>query len=265
MIGAMETMVLDSGNIIKCKQLTKQVFESLADEMVESTRHCLASLEKSAANSSSPIVEYTHENHSSVVTSEDQDQVRVCLKVFLSQVQEENALIQAVHKAMSQLGVSRIDSLILSFPSAHKIELQHMQPAWKVCEQLIAQGLVCTAGTSDLDISQLRELYQWAPLVKPTTNQIHFESPFALSADMAQFASDHNIQLLSHADDALGGTVGPANVRKILSGFKDDAEEWNCAWVSRYTLMFRCRGVLHSKGYIVKLEKNKSLRSTPQE
>ena len=42
-------------------------------------------------------VDYTHENHSSVVEANERDQVRVCVKVFLTRF-EENALHEAVHK-----------------------------------------------------------------------------------------------------------------------------------------------------------------------
>lgn len=38
MIHADETIVLDTGNIIKCKQLTKQDFETLSDEVSASNQ-----------------------------------------------------------------------------------------------------------------------------------------------------------------------------------------------------------------------------------
>lgn len=79
------------------------------------------------------------------------------------------------------------------------------------------EGLACNVGVADLDLTQLRELYQWAR-VKPSTNQLHFESATALSAEMTEFAAEHNIQLLSHADDM--ATAGPVNVRRMLASFK---------------------------------------------
>jgi len=253
MIQAAESIVLDTGNIIKCKQLTKKVFETLSDEMVESTRHCLDSLSGSSSNLG-PAVEYTHENHSSVVDAKERDQVRVCVKVFLT-LFEENVLYDAVQKALTQLDVNRIESLIVAFPQMgnHKIGLQQMQPIWKACEELVAQGYVSSAGVADLDLSQLTELYLWAPSVKPTTNQLHLDSICKLSKGMTEFASENNIQLLSHGDDT--ELTSRTTVEKILKGFRDDADKWMCESVARYTVSFRCRGVLHSKGYIVKLRK----------
>ncbi|OQR78201.1 glutamate--cysteine ligase regulatory subunit-like [Tropilaelaps mercedesae] len=209
-------------------------------------------------------VEYTHENHSSVVSAEDAKNVRIVVKVFLTRG-DENALHQAVQKALSQLSVPRIDLLLVAFPhpaGSHKPELHHMQPAWSACESLVSQGLVCTVGVADLDVTQLRELYQWAQLVKPSTNQLHFESAIALSAEMTEFAAEHNIQLLTHADEI--ATTEPKNVQRMLDGFKEDAAKWRCDWLTRYTVTFRCRGVLHSKGYIVKLESEKTEVSQPE-
>ncbi|XP_003737896.1 glutamate--cysteine ligase regulatory subunit [Galendromus occidentalis] len=253
MINADEIVVLDTGNIIKCKQLTKQDFETLSDEMVESVRHCLDSLSRSFANVDTKV-DYTHENHSSVVEANDRDQVRVCVKVFLTRF-EENAVHDAVHKALTQLDVNRIESLIVAFPPSgnHKIGLLQMQPVWRACEELIAQGSVCSAGVADLDLSQLSELYQWAPSFKPTTNQLCLDTICNLPKEMTEFAAENNIQLLSHGDDK--ELTSRVNVRRILHGFKGNVDDWICEFATRYTVSFQCRGVLHSKGYIVKLRR----------
>ncbi|XP_022690067.1 glutamate--cysteine ligase regulatory subunit-like isoform X4 [Varroa jacobsoni] len=239
-IQATETLLINTGNIIKCKQLTKQLFDTLADE-----------------------VEYTHENHSSVVSAEDAKNVRTVVKVFLAPG-DDDALRQAVEKTLSQLCLQRIDLLLVAFAhptGSHKLELHHMQPTWSVCESLVSQGVVGSAGVADLDVTQLRDLYQWASKrVKPTTNQLHFESAIALSAEMTEFAAEYNIQLLTHADEI--GTAGPVNVKRMLDGFKDDADKWHCSWLTRYTVTFRCRGVLHSKGYIAKIERDISTQKT---
>ncbi|XP_022656215.1 glutamate--cysteine ligase regulatory subunit-like isoform X2 [Varroa jacobsoni] len=263
-IQATETLLINTGNIIKCKQLTKQLFDTLADEMVESIRHCLASLAESSVNQSpAKSVEYTHENHSSVVSAEDAKNVRTVVKVFLAPG-DDDALRQAVEKTLSQLCLQRIDLLLVAFAhptGSHKLELHHMQPTWSVCESLVSQGVVGSAGVADLDVTQLRDLYQWASKrVKPTTNQLHFESAIALSAEMTEFAAEYNIQLLTHADEI--GTAGPVNVKRMLDGFKDDADKWHCSWLTRYTVTFRCRGVLHSKGYIAKIERDISTQKT---
>lgn len=85
--------------------------------------------------------------------------------------------------------------------------------------KLPSPGVVGSAGVADLDVTQLRDLYQWASKrVKPTTNQLHFESAIALSAEMTEFAAEYNIQLLTHADEI--GTAGPVNVKRMLDGFK---------------------------------------------
>jgi len=143
----------------------------------------------------------------------------------------------------------------VAFPQTgnHKITLLQMQPVWRACEELIAQGYVCSAGVADLDLSQLSELYHWAPSVKPTTNQLCLDTICKLPKEMTEFAAENNIQLLSHGDDKQ--LTSRTNVQRILRGFKENADEWICDSVTRYTVSFQCRGVLHSKGYIVKLRR----------
>lgn len=85
-------------------------------------------------------------------------------------------------------------------------------------ESLVLSGYVCSAGVADLDLSQLSELYHWAPGAKPTTNQLCLDSICKLPKEMTEFAAENNIQLLSHGDDK--ELTSKNNVQKILRGFK---------------------------------------------
>ena len=71
---------------------------------------------------------------------------------------------------------------------------------------------------ADLDLSQLSELFHWAPSFKPTTNQLSLDAICKLPKEMTEFAAENNIQLLSHGDDM--ELTSKANVQRILRGFK---------------------------------------------
>lgn len=65
---------------------------------------------------------------------------------------------------LEALGVEEMDSLILAFPvsSTSKLTLAQMQPLWEAAQDMHVQGRALSVGVSDLDTSQLKELYNWA-------------------------------------------------------------------------------------------------------
>ena len=75
---------------------------------------------------------------------------------------------------LSELGLSSVDSLILSFPpcSEDDLTLTWMQPVWREMEQLSATGVARSIGVADLFRDRLKELYDWST-VKPTIDQVN--------------------------------------------------------------------------------------------
>ena len=76
--------------------------------------------------------------------------------------------------ALSELGLSSVDNLILSFPpcSEDDLTLQQMQPVWQEMEQLSSTGVARNIGVADLFKAQLKELHDWSS-VKPTIDQVN--------------------------------------------------------------------------------------------
>ena len=75
------------------------------------------------------------------------------------------------HTALSELGLSSVTTLILTFPSG-EFTLDSVKSLWKGAESLVASGVATDLGTADLDKTQFEELYEWAS-VKPKVNQVN--------------------------------------------------------------------------------------------
>ena len=77
------------------------------------------------------------------------------------------------HTALAEIGVTSVDTLILSFPQCPEEELlSKLKPVWTRVEELARSGLASVVGTADVIMPQLKELYDWAT-IKPTVNQVN--------------------------------------------------------------------------------------------
>lgn len=66
---------------------------------------------------------------------------------------------------MDELGITVIDSLILSLPllsSEEKFLLDRIKPLWSAVENLVENSKVLTVGFSDFDTEELIQLYNWS-------------------------------------------------------------------------------------------------------
>lgn len=67
--------------------------------------------------------------------------------------------------ACSVLGVAQLDSVIIASPPIEdgvNLSLEHLQPYWEELQNLVQSKKIVAIGTSDLDKTQLEQLYQWA-------------------------------------------------------------------------------------------------------
>lgn len=67
--------------------------------------------------------------------------------------------------ACVSLGVSQLDSVIIApppLPEGETLTLAHLQPLWVELEKAVQSQKAASIGTSDLDKTQLEELYNWA-------------------------------------------------------------------------------------------------------
>ena len=76
--------------------------------------------------------------------------------------------------ALKELGLSKVNTLVLAFPSQSdsKPPLSHMTAIWKEAELLAQEGVVHVVGVADLDKEQMADMYEWASN-KPKVNQVN--------------------------------------------------------------------------------------------
>ncbi|XP_064457267.1 glutamate--cysteine ligase regulatory subunit-like [Ornithodoros turicata] len=251
-------VIVDTGNILGCKELTKKVFQSLVEELIQSLTLALM---KWSSNSKGQhlfrggeLLEYTNKDLPSVVHPDERSTLKITVKIFLCSFDVE-AFQHATSKVMEHLGVTELDSVIMGFPwKGSKVTLEQMQPLWEAAEKEILQGRTLSVGVSDLDSSQLKELHQWAA-VKPSINQVNLDSCCVIPQDMAEFAKANNIQLLTHSDPKV--VLDSESMKRILSPYlpEDKSIDWTPRWVARYSVLVKRRGFIKSKGYIADLVK----------
>ncbi|XP_045657709.1 glutamate--cysteine ligase regulatory subunit isoform X2 [Ursus americanus] len=162
--------------------------------------------------------------------------------------------------ACSVLGVAQLDSVIIASPPIEdgvNLSLEHLQPYWEELENLVQSKKIVAIGTSDLDKTQLEQLYQWAQ-VKPNSNQVNLASCCVMPPDLTAFAKQFDIQLLTHNDPK--ELLSEASFQEALQESIPDiqAHEWVPLWLLRYSVIVKSRGIIKSKGYILQAKKRGS-------
>ncbi|XP_063712083.1 glutamate--cysteine ligase regulatory subunit-like isoform X2 [Symsagittifera roscoffensis] len=114
-----------------------------------------------------------------------------------------------------------------------------------------------TLGLSDLNAASLRDLHDHAQTEKPSLDQINMDVCCSPPEDLVALCNERDIQLLTHNDprEILSGQEMHEILSSHLSHHKD-LVGWQVGWVLRYSGLVKCRGIIHTKGYIVKLIRN---------
>lgn len=110
-----------------------------------------------------------------------------------------------------------------------------------------------TIGLADLDAKSLKDVYDHAT-EKPALDQIGSDACCSPPEDLVALCKEKDIQLLSHNDPR--EILSEEALFEILSAnfdHKKDLIGWRVGWVVRYSAVVKCRGIIHTKGYIVNL------------
>ncbi|XP_078493848.1 glutamate--cysteine ligase regulatory subunit isoform X2 [Ciona intestinalis] len=185
---------------------------------------------------------------------ENRDDVKITLKVFL---QEFDPLIlqEALDTALGVLKTSHIDSVLLSFPpnnpdsNFQQFKFSTIEAVWKKLESYVEKHAVNKIGVCDFDGTSLQDLFTNAK-IKPTTNQINLVQCCTPPDDLAAFAAENEVMLLTHSDPTV--ILPPKTVQCILSdtGVTGD---WRPSYLLRYTCVVKLREIVKCRGYLVKL------------
>ncbi|KAB0402573.1 hypothetical protein E2I00_011532, partial [Balaenoptera physalus] len=148
------------------------------------------------------VLECTVSHAVEKINPDEREEMKVSAKLFIVGSNSSSSTRNAVDMACSVLGVAQLDSVIIASPPIEdgvNLSLEHLQPYWEELQNLVHSKKIVAIGTSDLDKSQLEQLYQWAQ-VKPNSNQVNLASCCVMPPDLTAFAKQFDIQLLTHND-----------------------------------------------------------------
>ncbi|KAM7098492.1 glutamate--cysteine ligase regulatory subunit isoform 1-T1 [Molossus nigricans] len=205
------------------------------------------------------VLECTVSHAVEKINPDEREEMKVSAKLFIVG-SNSSSTRNAVDMACSVLGVAQLDSVIIASPPTEdgvNLSLQHLQPYWEELENLVQSKKIVAIGTSDLDKTQLEQLYQWAQ-VKPNSNQVNLASCCVMPPDLTAFAKQFDIQLLTHNDPK--ELLSEASFQEALRESIPDiqAHEWVPLWLLRYSVIVKSRGIIKSKGYILQAKRRGS-------
>ncbi|ESN96249.1 hypothetical protein HELRODRAFT_67967, partial [Helobdella robusta] len=171
------------------------------------------------------------------------------VKIFLKEANEQ-LVSDALETTLNEMGICSVETVILSFKpvSDEDVYLNSLKKLWKVLESLVGKGLVYTLGVCDLNINHLQTLYEWAE-IKPIINQMNLANCCVIPPEMSQYAQNKEIQLLTHSDPV--EILSDEALQELL------VSKFAVQWVSRYSVLIKCRGIIKSKGFAVKAKNSK--------
>ncbi|XP_052817769.1 glutamate--cysteine ligase regulatory subunit-like [Mya arenaria] len=254
------SLLLNSGNIVNWNRLKRKPSQSPTVEISE----CIGTTFQAFINGSDKNeLQYltdlncVHQKYKETVPKADRGDFKLTVKIFLCSLLPTDVLQEAVDKVLSELDVSFIETVIVAFPEVdnEELTLEVVQPYWKALETLVYRETVISLGLADFDKKLLEQLYEWAE-VKPMVNQVNLESCCVMPKELVEFAKEKDIQLLTHNDprDILPAETLQSVIQDASS--EKDGEGWDPLWVLRYSVLVKCRGIVKSKGYLLKAERD---------
>ena len=218
-----------------------------------STRH-------SRRGSAPSIVQCRHPEFYEKLEDAEKGELAISVKIFLNSF-DEQTFNDALATIMSEIGCDRIDTVILSFPdkifNEEDLPQETIMPIWLALQKHIAAARITTAGLADFNVKYLQQLMDALDNKneKPSLNQVNLTSCCKMPEDLVEFAKINNIQLTTHVDprEILTAEGLQATIRQFSHDY--DAHGWLTVWVARYTLIYKGRGVVKSKGYVVNAQR----------
>ncbi|XP_069783461.1 glutamate--cysteine ligase regulatory subunit-like [Narcine bancroftii] len=186
----------------------------------------------------------------------EREDIKLSAKLFLYMF-EPGIISEAVTRACSMLGVAQLDSVTLALPplppGKHR-SLEELLPLWEELETLVKGQKVTSIGVSDLDKKLLEDLC-FNVQIQPSSCQVNLASCCIIPPELTTFASENNIQLLTHNDPT---DIFPVGLfQETLGAILQDPATSECTpqWILRYSAIIKHRGVIKSKGYLIKAER----------
>lgn len=149
----------------------------------------------------------------SSLENHDRNKLKLTVKLFLyvdafeqSDEYKQQLAAESIDALVKLLNLNQIDNLILSIQTDDMDQvLPELKSFWTVYEKFVLNEKVRQLGTSDLNYTQLSDLYEWAKRIKPSSTQINLQNCCDIPEDLSAFSKKNSIQLLTH-NDSVGKT-----------------------------------------------------------
>ncbi|KAH3776499.1 hypothetical protein DPMN_177925, partial [Dreissena polymorpha] len=162
------TLLINSGNIVNWNRLKRKPSQNPTEEITECVSTTFqAFLAEADKNELQYVTELNcvHQKYKETVLHSEREDYKLTVKIFLCQNASIDVLQEAVDRVLSELEVSFIETVLLSFPENEKGEeltLEVIKRFWKALETIVFKETILTIGVSDLDKNLLEQLHDWA-------------------------------------------------------------------------------------------------------
>ena len=260
------SLLFNSGNVVASerfllkKKTNTSPQEELQDVLNKTFMVWLSSVNRESVNDLKTVQCRHPEFYERLTEKDDKADLAISVKIFLNSFNEQT-FNDAIKIIMDEIGCDRLDTVILSFPdkifNEEELPKGTIMPIWALIQKNIAAGKITTAGLADFNANYLGQMLNALEdkSQKPTLNQVNITSCCKMPEDLVEFGKINNIQLTTHIDprEILTADGLQSTIRQFAHEY--DAHGWINLWTARYTLIYKCRGVVKSKGYIVNAQR----------
>lgn len=272
MVNHANIIVIHSGNVINWGNLKRGVSQNSSEELLATLKCAIIAWTTSIGNELAGIQEplnklnISNKEFKHRFNEQPREKLQISAKIFLSHWRP-SLIREAVSEVCTSLGVSKLDTVITSFPVTilggieenddtihHSVDVHRVKPVWKEMEELVEKGIVRLIGVTDFDKTSLEELHQFAT-VKPSIDQICMANCCDVPSDLLEFSRQHDIELLSHNDAP--EILSEKSLQKLMHSTIPDAKphELSLSYAVRYSVVMKCRGIVEAKGFMVRAER----------
>jgi len=249
-------MLIHTSNIINWKSIKNNPHLTSTDELLKCSIQvikCCSKHENIFESNKLSNLEIDCVRHKDVIL-DDRSDLRINVKLFLL-----SPNYQEIQKFLSQifkyLEVKQLDSLIVSIApdsTLSQICMHDFYDLWTKLGSYVKDHRILQLGVCDFTLEQLENMWLYAE-IKPSINQIYSKLMCSVSQALKEFAAEHHIQLLSHDDrpDILPGHQFKTMFQEIVPNLIIESVE--PIVVCRYSIIYKNRSVIRSKGYISKI------------
>ncbi|KYN04974.1 PREDICTED: glutamate--cysteine ligase regulatory subunit [Cyphomyrmex costatus] len=237
------SLFVNTGNILSLSEAKQKASQNSTDELIETLKIVLND-EQSKGDDETII------NGKKDTSLQDMDRkdLKITVKVFISSP-DVNSLKEALDQAFETLHTDTIESLVIAYKSAESPEdmLSSLKKIWSIIEEYVKVDKLSSVGLSDINTNTFIELFQWAD-IKPNIVQINLATCCVVPPALQEFTKENDIQLLTHSDPC---QILPQEVLENIFG-----STAYLYWLIRYQIHLKCRGILSSKGYLLRINKS---------